>query len=330
MKKRLISILLTAALCVSLSSAVLSAAAVELTDITIYRGVNIYVDGKLIMPVDANGNEVVPFVYNGTTYLPLRAISGIFGAGVSWDDGSRTVTVISGGAGVNIPYSDKPPTSAAAAAASAATDAKIVFDGAAFVPTDVSGNAVPVLIIGGTTYLPARAFANLFNTEVNWNGDSFSAYIGEVPAVTDPAVLKAQAQEFIAGIQNDLNEFEAFYAAIALAQPSYIEILGMYQDASKSAAGNLELLLILAARTQEITNILNNITKVINGTAPETFQKRLNECKANADGISVDSDLNALRTLRSDLTASLSLAKSTYNYCTAEMIEYYLSLISAS
>lgn len=327
MKKRLISILLAAALCVSLSSAALSAA-VELTDITIYRGVNIYVDGKLIMPVDANGNEVIPFVYNGTTYLPLRAISGIFGAGVSWDDGSRTITVTSGGAEVNIPYSDKSPTASTGATASAATDATILFDGAGFVPTDVNGNAVPVLIISGTTYLPARAFANLFNVEVSWNGGSFSAYLGEVPATTDPSALKAQAQELITGIQNDISDFETFYTAVGLAQPSYVEILGMYQEASKSTT-SLELLLILATYTQEISSILTNIGKVVNGTTPETFQKRLNECKGNVDSISVDSDLNALRTLRSDLTTSLSLAKSTYNYCTPEMIEHYLSLISA-
>jgi hypothetical protein len=40
-------------------------------------GITLYVDGKLAKPTDVKGNVVDPFIYDGTTYLPLRALSNI-------------------------------------------------------------------------------------------------------------------------------------------------------------------------------------------------------------------------------------------------------------
>lgn len=40
-----------------------------------YSGIKLYVDGKLTTPRDAKGDVVEPFIYNGTTYLPARALS---------------------------------------------------------------------------------------------------------------------------------------------------------------------------------------------------------------------------------------------------------------
>ena len=43
----------------------------ETREITIAKGVNIYVDEYPFRPKDANGNSVDRFIYNGTTYLPV-------------------------------------------------------------------------------------------------------------------------------------------------------------------------------------------------------------------------------------------------------------------
>ena len=43
--------------------------------ISVSTGVNIYADGVKLDPKDANGNPVDVFIYNGTTYLPVRAVS---------------------------------------------------------------------------------------------------------------------------------------------------------------------------------------------------------------------------------------------------------------
>lgn len=54
-------------------------------------GVRIVVDGRRINPTDANGNTVEPIIYNGTTYLPVRAVANTFGEAVSWDGRNYTV-----------------------------------------------------------------------------------------------------------------------------------------------------------------------------------------------------------------------------------------------
>lgn len=57
----------------------------------ITEGVKIVVDGKKLNPTDANGNEVQPMIYNGTTYLPVRAVANALGKAVYWDGPNYTV-----------------------------------------------------------------------------------------------------------------------------------------------------------------------------------------------------------------------------------------------
>lgn len=57
----------------------------------IYSNIKIYVDGVKIDPTDAAGNVVEPFIYNGTTYLPVRAIGNAIGKTVSWDGATQSV-----------------------------------------------------------------------------------------------------------------------------------------------------------------------------------------------------------------------------------------------
>ncbi|MDO4773504.1 MAG: hypothetical protein Q4A72_08135 [Bacillota bacterium] len=57
-------------------------------------GINIYVDGKLQTPTDANGNKVFPLVYNGTTYLPVRALTGMLtDKNVAWDASTQSIKI---------------------------------------------------------------------------------------------------------------------------------------------------------------------------------------------------------------------------------------------
>ncbi len=57
----------------------------------LYKDIKIYVDGVKIDPKDANGNTVEPFVYNGTTYLPVRAVGEAIGKQVTWDGATSSV-----------------------------------------------------------------------------------------------------------------------------------------------------------------------------------------------------------------------------------------------
>ena len=56
-----------------------------------YSGIKLVVDGTTITPKDAKGNTVEPFIYNGTTYLPVRAVGNAVGKNVTWDENSKTV-----------------------------------------------------------------------------------------------------------------------------------------------------------------------------------------------------------------------------------------------
>ncbi|MDO4563559.1 MAG: copper amine oxidase N-terminal domain-containing protein [Clostridia bacterium] len=57
--------------------------------------IKIFVSHELIDPRDANGNSVEPFIDNGTTYLPVRAVAEALEATVEWDNDTRTVIVLS-------------------------------------------------------------------------------------------------------------------------------------------------------------------------------------------------------------------------------------------
>lgn len=63
--KRLTAGLLGAALVMSMPFA----SALTQKNITVERGVTVYVDDQKLNPGDANGNPVEPMLYNGTTYL---------------------------------------------------------------------------------------------------------------------------------------------------------------------------------------------------------------------------------------------------------------------
>lgn len=60
-----------------------------------YTDIKIQLDGQQITPTDANGIPVEPFAINGTTYLPVRAVSNALSLGVEWDGTTNTVILSS-------------------------------------------------------------------------------------------------------------------------------------------------------------------------------------------------------------------------------------------
>lgn len=60
-----------------------------------YNDIKVTLDGKQVTPKDANGNTVEPFVIDGTTYLPVRAVANALGLEVGWNGETKTVTLSS-------------------------------------------------------------------------------------------------------------------------------------------------------------------------------------------------------------------------------------------
>lgn len=58
-----------------------------------YNDIKITLNGQELTPTDANGNYVEPFIIDGTTYLPVRAVSNALGLGVEWDGTNKTVVL---------------------------------------------------------------------------------------------------------------------------------------------------------------------------------------------------------------------------------------------
>lgn len=56
-----------------------------------YSNIRVTLDGVPVNLVDASGNPVEPFIIDGTTYLPVRAVAGAFGLEVNWDGATQTV-----------------------------------------------------------------------------------------------------------------------------------------------------------------------------------------------------------------------------------------------
>lgn len=90
--KKARTILVLLALTFALSGTALAKQISETAEL-FYNNIKLYIDGAEIVPMDANGNVVEPFTFNGTTYLPVRAISSAFGQDVEWDGATQSIYI---------------------------------------------------------------------------------------------------------------------------------------------------------------------------------------------------------------------------------------------
>lgn len=190
-------------------------------------GINIYHDDQAFFPTDINGNSVKPFVYDGTTYLPVRALCNLFHKNVVWDNGTKSVFLSDKEAHISsvptgIPYIEYEgkiyiqdangqftvPYGAIDEEVNYGTGTiskslksevlngyegiKIYYNNQPFTPTDVNGKVVPVISWNNTTYLPVRAISNLFGVEVAYDSTTNGVYLGKHAAITNPSVSAPQ------------------------------------------------------------------------------------------------------------------------------------------
>ena len=86
--------LLMLAVAACLSFPVLAQSTVSPVSIT-YSELRMVVDGRTIVPKDANGNPAEPFMYQNTTYLPLRALANALHLDVAWDSATGAICLTS-------------------------------------------------------------------------------------------------------------------------------------------------------------------------------------------------------------------------------------------
>lgn len=57
----------------------------------VYSNIKVYKDNMLCELKDENGNLIEPFIYNGTTYMPVRGTASLADMHVTWDGASKSV-----------------------------------------------------------------------------------------------------------------------------------------------------------------------------------------------------------------------------------------------
>jgi Copper amine oxidase N-terminal domain. len=73
--------------------AVAVTAAGYLKTIEVSTDISLSIDGKDYVPKDVNGNPVEIFVYNGTTYVPIRGVATAFGKDVGYNNDTKTAII---------------------------------------------------------------------------------------------------------------------------------------------------------------------------------------------------------------------------------------------
>lgn len=89
--KKSTKIIAAGAMCALLAAT--SFAAGSLINIAVDPSIKILVNGEEFKPKDVNGNDVMVFTYNGTTYAPLRALAEAYGLEVGYDSERKMATV---------------------------------------------------------------------------------------------------------------------------------------------------------------------------------------------------------------------------------------------
>lgn len=168
-KAKIGAALLSVVMLTGLFAAGAQAAGVSEITATISPNIKVQVDGTNRDFYDAGGTQVFPVVYNGTTYLPVRAIGELMGKNVNWDQATLTVTLSSPRTAGSVQGTPNPSAQGQMVSAQLRPDFTIVVDGIVRSFQDVNGNRVYPLLYSGTNYLPIRAIGELMGKTVSWN-----------------------------------------------------------------------------------------------------------------------------------------------------------------
>ncbi len=188
--KKLVSLLLSVGLFLSLAAP--AAAVNETAEKTItYRGISIFLDGAEIIPADQSGKATEPFIMEGSTYLPLRAVAGALGLDAEWLSESSTV-VLTSGAEVRRGSGQTAASHSSQKAKLSYRDISIKLDGESLELKNAAGESVEPFIMGGSVYLPLRSTGEALGLKVDWDSKTSTVNLLS-PGVSMERVVETRA-----------------------------------------------------------------------------------------------------------------------------------------
>ena len=148
--------------------------------VTLYADWHIYVDTTPIYFADENDTFYYPLSYNDNLYIPLQTASEWLGSPFSWDEGTGTVTLTTGGE----PYyrhaiQDQTKLTeeeqvqlredlAHGLSASLRPDIQVYLNGEEQAFTNAAGEATPPIVCRGAVFLPLRGVAAMCGKEITY------------------------------------------------------------------------------------------------------------------------------------------------------------------
>jgi len=131
----------------------------------------ITIDGKDKNFKRSDGSAAFALVYEGSTYLPLRAIGEAIGRNVNWDEDTKTIT-LEGKREVKDSSNKAVEGKAKDVSVQVRKDFTIVIDGKEQTFRTSSGKVIYPLLYEGSTYLPLRAIGQIMGKAVDWDSDT--------------------------------------------------------------------------------------------------------------------------------------------------------------
>lgn len=204
MKKKLLSIVLSSAIAMSAVSTVVAAQVPVSMDLY-FAPIEFTFDGVQLAPPE--GQE--GFIFEGTTYVPLRFVSYALNKAVRWDGGTYTVTVEEPAVeDLKEIHEYRTQTTVANAVKREEFDTKLlvpkkvsvyqeqvkyVFDG----EEKVIASGISGLIIDNRLYVPLRFVAESVGREMKWDPVAY-AIAADKKAPVDPIVTTEEEQKPVA------------------------------------------------------------------------------------------------------------------------------------